>query len=158
MTLSKAWKYHQWATERTLESCAGLSSEEFTKDLGNSFASVRDTLVHCLMADGAWQHRLEKLEFTRPDPHNYPTLESVRAAIQPISGRWSVLMMQFGLEQMIEYKAFDGQAFENSFEEIVRHVINHGSYHRGQVAFMLRLLGKKPASTDWIAFSRLSRS
>jgi uncharacterized damage-inducible protein DinB len=158
MTLSDAWKYHQWAIEKTLESCQDLTGEDYTRDLGNSFSSVRDTLVHCLMADNAWYHRIHKLEFTRPDPSNYPNLESLRLAWQPVLANWAELIAQTDLEQLIEYKAFDGAGYHNSFEEIARHVVNHGAYHRGQVAFMLRLLGKQAQATDWIAFSRFSRT
>jgi uncharacterized damage-inducible protein DinB len=157
MELQDAWKYHQWATLRMLETCQTLSLEEFTKDLGNSFASIRDTLVHCLMADGAWSHRIQGLEFTRPDPKNYPSIDTIRSQWQPVLSIWGQLITQHGCEQDIEYKAFDGNTFTSSFEEIARHVVNHGSYHRGQIAMMLRLLGHKADATDWIAFSRLSR-
>jgi uncharacterized damage-inducible protein DinB len=158
MTLTDAWNYHQWAIERTLESCQNLSAEELTRDLGGSFASVRDTLVHTLMADSAWWHRTQGLAYTRPDPANFPDLESIRSAWQPFYQHWAEVLHNTVPETPMPYSAFDGTKYTNTLEEIMRHVVNHGSYHRGQIAMMLRLLGKTPVATDWIAFSRLARA
>jgi uncharacterized damage-inducible protein DinB len=158
MTLTDAWKYHQWAIEKTFESCQDLSSQEFTRDLGGSFASVRDTLVHTLMADSAWWHRTQGLPYTRPNPADFPDLESIRSAWQPFYAHWTQVLQNIPPETQMPYTAFDGTKYVNTLEEIMRHVVNHGSYHRGQIAMMLRLLGKQPQATDWIAFSRLARA
>jgi uncharacterized damage-inducible protein DinB len=160
MNLQDAWKFHQWATIRALETCEILSPEEFTKDLGNSFASVRDTLVHCLFADGIWFHRIQQLPFTRPNPSDFSSSQDVKAAWQPISERWTDLIEQTKPEQRITYTALDGQAFESDFEEITRHVVNHGTYHRGQIMMMLKLLGHKAIATDWllVAYRAVKRS
>jgi uncharacterized damage-inducible protein DinB len=158
MDLLSAWKFHQWATNRTLETCEILSPEEFTKDLGNSFSSVRDTLVHCLMADNAWAHRIRHAEFTRPDPKDFLSIAAIRSAWQPVQQHWAQLIVQHDPQEEIQYQAFDRAPYTNSFEEIARHAVNHGTYHRGQIMMMLRLLGHKAIATDWIAFSRLSRS
>jgi uncharacterized damage-inducible protein DinB len=154
MTLSDAWKYHQWANQKTLESCQNLTFEEFTRDLGGSFPSVRDTLVHILMADGAWCHRTQELPYTRPVPTNYPDLESIRVAWQPYDKQWAEILQNIPPDTQMRYTAFDGTRYVSTLEEIFRHVVNHGSYHRGQVAFMLRLLGKVPHGTDWITLNR----
>ena len=55
----------------------------------------------------------------------------------------------------IQYHAFDGQPYSSRVDEIVWQVVNHGSYHRGQVALMLRQLGHAAVGTDLIAFTRL---
>ena len=60
--------YHRWAVTRTLESRAVLTPDEFLRDLGGSFKSLRDTLAHASMADNAWQHRVRDKPFTRPTP------------------------------------------------------------------------------------------
>ncbi len=157
MTLLTAWKFHRWALERFLAVCQELEPEALTKDLGNSFPSIRDTLVHCFMADHAWFHRVQGLAFTRPEAQNYPSVQSIIDQWQPFLEQWETLITRSSLEQIIVYKTFDGAEFNNSFEEITRHVVNHGSYHRGQIAMMLRLLGHKPPATDWILYSRISQ-
>ncbi len=158
MDLQDAWKYHQWAGKRILEACEVLSPEEFTKDLGSSFSSIRDTLVHCLFADAIWFHRIQGLAFTRPNPADFSSSHDLKAVWQNIFENWIDLIKHTKLEQSIRYTALDEQAFESSFEEIVRHVVNHGTYHRGQITMMLRLLGHQTVSTDWIVFTRSLRN
>jgi uncharacterized damage-inducible protein DinB len=154
-SLQSAISYHVWAIEITLNNCQSLDDKAFIRDLGNSFASVRDTLVHCLMADGAWYHRVQHLPFEKPNPADYPDLASVRAAWQPLLAKWQVLVGEKDQSERIDYQAFDGTPYNSSFGDIVRHVVNHESYHRGQIAMMLRLLGSKAQSTDVILWSRL---
>jgi uncharacterized damage-inducible protein DinB len=154
-TLKDAMHYHVWAINTSFDSCQRLESEAFTRDLGNSFASVRDTLVHCLMADSAWYHRVRQLPFNKPNPADYPDLASLRAVWQPLLADWQVLIATTSPETRFDYQAFDGTPYNSSFGDIVRHVVNHGSYHRGQIAMMLRLLGSKAQGTDTITWSRL---
>jgi uncharacterized damage-inducible protein DinB len=59
MTLLDAWRFHCWTIAQFVKTCDDLEPQEFTKDLGNSFLSIRDTLVHCYMADSAWAHRIK---------------------------------------------------------------------------------------------------
>jgi uncharacterized damage-inducible protein DinB len=93
-SLKDAISYHIWAVNTNFGSCEGLDSEAFTRDLGNSFASVRDTLVHCLMADGAWYHRVRQLPFEKPNPADYPDLASLRAVWPPLLADWQTLIAQ----------------------------------------------------------------
>ena len=156
MTLQRLIAYHRWATERTLETCAVLTPDEFLRDLGGSFNSVRDTLAHALMADNAWQHRVTSSPFTRPTPDQLPAdLETLCDQWQPVLSGWDEVIATRGSSELIQYHAFDGQPYSNTVDEIVSHVVNHGSYHRGQVTTMLRQLGHKAINTDLIAFTRL---
>jgi len=156
MTLQTLMSYHRWATQRILETCAVLSSEEFLRDLGGSFKSVRDTLAHALMADNAWLHRVRGEPFTRPTPEQLPAdLETLRDQWQDVLRDWEALIATRDSSELIQYHAFDGQPYSSRVDEIVWQVINHGSYHRGQVALMLRQLGHAAVGTDLIAFTRL---
>jgi uncharacterized damage-inducible protein DinB len=159
MTLRDALSFHRWATLRTLETSAALTPEEITRDLGGSFPSLRDTLAHSLMADNAWAHRVRGEAFERPPPEALPSsVEALRAVWETVLDAWQTILETRDPSEVIAYRAFDGSPYQSSLEEIVRHVVNHGSYHRGQVMMMLRLLGHAPASTDWIAFSRQNRT
>jgi uncharacterized damage-inducible protein DinB len=156
MTLQTLIAYHRWATERTLETCVVLSPEEFLRDLGGSFNSVRDTLAHSFMADNAWQHRVRGEPFTRPTAEQLPAnLETLSSQWQVALSGWDALIATRDSSEVIQYRAFEGQPYLSTFEEIVYHVVNHGSYHRGQVALMLRQLGHAGVNTDLIAFTRL---
>src|SRR5690554_6309027 len=71
--------YHYWATERSLDAAAALTPEQYLRPLGNSFSSVRDTLVHIYSAEWVWFSRWNE---TSPqsmlDPASFPDLTSLR--------------------------------------------------------------------------------
>lgn len=155
MTLPKLISYHRWAVSRTLESCAVLSPEEFSRDLGGSFKSVRETLAHGLMADSAWLARVRGEPFARPTPEQLPTdLETLVNRWQGALSGWEALVATQAPGEVIAYQSLDGKPFSSQLDEIVWQVVNHGSYHRGQVATMLRQLGHAAVNTDLIAFTR----
>jgi uncharacterized damage-inducible protein DinB len=148
-------EYHHWATNLTVTAAKALTLEQFTRDLGSSFPSVRDTLVHVLSADRAWLGRLEGQSPPRANASDYADLASLLEVWEPVLQRWPVLVASLvDPEQVIEYKSFAGDPFTNPLGQIVRHVVNHGTYHRGQVATMLRQLGAQAVSSDLISFYR----
>ena len=70
--IQELYRYNQWANDRAFEAASGLTLEEFTRDLGNSYPSVRDTLTHVVWAEWIWlqrwkgnspQHRFSAAEF-----------------------------------------------------------------------------------------------
>ena len=64
-----------------------------------------------------------------------------------------------GIERTFEYRLFDGTPSAQPFWQMLQHVVNHGSYHRGQVTTMLRQMGAAgPKATDLIAFYRLKNA
>lgn len=153
--LSRLLEYHRWATERTLEALSALTDAQFTQVIPSSFPSVRDTLVHAFMADRTWLARVQGETVTRPEPEDYPTLTVLRQPWLEVIERWSVVL--HGMTDpnaVIAYHSFAGEPFTSTVAEIVRHMVNHGSYHRGQVTTLLRQLGAKTVSTDMIVFTR----
>jgi uncharacterized damage-inducible protein DinB len=148
-------EFHHWATNLTVNAVKALPPEQFTRDLGSSFPSVRDTLVHVFMADRAWLGRLEGQSPPRANAGDYPDLNSLLEVWEPVLTRWPTVVESLGdPERLIEYKSFTGDPFTNPLGQIVRHVVNHGTYHRGQVATMLRQLGAQAVSSDLIYFFR----
>jgi uncharacterized damage-inducible protein DinB len=152
------YEYDAWANGRTLNACEGLTQEQLTRNLGNSFASVRDTLVHILGAQSIWLERLQGGSPSgMPKPEGFPDLAAVRA-------RWAEIEPQLlgyvrglsaaDLERFHEYRNLKGTQFRDQIGNILQHLVNHGTYHRGQVTTLLRQLGGTPVSTDLIAFYR----
>ena len=150
------YDYNDWANRRVLESCAALTPEQFTQNLGSSFPSVRDTLAHIWGAEWVWLERWnERFPAALPPGSEFGDLASLRT-------RWEafgVELLDFvnevtasELERVIEYRNFKGNTFAYPLGVMLQHVVNHGSYHRGQVAAMLRQLGAKPRSTDLLRY------
>jgi uncharacterized damage-inducible protein DinB len=146
-----------WATERTLQAVSALSLEAYTKDLGNSFPSVRDTLVHIYGADRAWLGRIQRQNLGRVNPEHYLDVEGLKADWLQVLAVWPEVVKHLNPQQVISYQSFDGTAYTNTFDEIIRPVVNHATYHRGQVTTMLKQQGMTPVSTDLITFYRRPR-
>src|SRR5271169_3522803 len=146
--------YDSWANRRTLEACAALSPEQFTRDLGSSFRSVRDTLAHILGAQWIWLERFHgRTPASLLKADDFPDLALLRA-------RWSEVERDLGayveglsaadLEESYEYKDLKGNSHRSVRWHTLQHLANHGTYHRGQITTMLRQLGAKPVGTDLI--------
>ena len=152
--------FNYWARDRLLDAVAPLTPEQLQQDLRNSFPSVRDTLVHIALAEWIWHAR-----WTGHSPTEMPRLFAEFTALDQIRAFWSEqeanirtfmgVLTQADLTHEISYRTMNGQPGRSSFGEMIRHLVNHGTYHRGQVTTMLRQLGAAPPkSTDLIAFYR----
>jgi uncharacterized damage-inducible protein DinB len=158
-TLRVLVDYHYWARDRVLEAVEGLSPDQFTRDMGSSFKSVRDTLVHAYSAEWAW---CERWNGRSPQAHVAPDTVPDAATLRQ---RWKDLeenvravvgrMGAQGLDRVFDYTMLNGEPRSSIFWQMAQHVVNHGSYHRGQVTTMLRQLGAKaPQSMDLITYYR----
>ncbi|MBI2827689.1 MAG: DinB family protein [Acidobacteria bacterium] len=151
--------FHYWARDRLLEVVEPLSPEQFTRDMGSSFRSVRDTLAHIYSAEWIWFSRWQgESPAAMPASDTFPDLASIRAAWKEHESRMNAFLNRLdarGIDQRLEYKTTAGQPMASVLWRMVQHVVNHASYHRGQVTTMLRQLGAAPPkSMDLIAFYR----
>jgi len=151
--------YHYWARDRLLDAVSDLSAEQFTRDMGNSFRSVRDTLVHLHWAEWIWYSRWQGESSTAlPPVERFPDAASVGTAWRELEAQIRAYFAPLddrGLNRVIEYKSTAGVPGASVLWQMLQHVVNHASYHRGQVTTMIRQLGATPPkSMDLIAFYR----
>jgi uncharacterized damage-inducible protein DinB len=151
--------YHYWARDRLLEAVARLTPDQFNRDLGSSFKSVRETLVHIYAAEWAWNSRWRGTSPTAlltSDP--FPDVESLRRAWVENEANvraFTTSLGDAGVDRVFAYRMLSGAEGASPFWQMLQHVVNHASYHRGQVTTMLRQLGATPAqSMDMIGFYR----
>ena len=150
--------YHYWARDRLLDAVDRLGAEEFHRDLGNSFGSIRDTLVHLVSAEWIWCSRWEgRGPSVHLDAEDFDTAQDIRVRWSEEERRVREFVARLGaggVDRVIEY-AHGGRSMRGVFWQMLQHVVNHASYHRGQVTTMLRQLGAKPPpSQDLITFYR----
>jgi uncharacterized damage-inducible protein DinB len=151
--------YHYWARDRLLDAVEPLTPDQFTRDLGNSFRSIRDTVAHIYAAEWAWHSRwLGHSPTALLPPDMFPDVAAVRQTWMDLEAKVRELLDSLGedgINRVIEYKLLNGQPGASVFWHMLQHVVNHASYHRGQVTTMLRQLGAAPPkSMDLIAFYR----
>ncbi len=156
--LRRLFDYNRWATLRILDAAASLTTEELTRDLKSSFPSVLATLLHGLGAERVW---LERWNGRSPTAFlDSSALDSVAA----IRERWDALwrdqqaflsgLGDGDVTRSLSYRLFNGDTDTRPLGELMRHVVNHATYHRGQVVTMLRQLGRSPPSTDYVRWLR----
>jgi uncharacterized damage-inducible protein DinB len=150
----EAFDHNYWARDRQLLACAGLSQDQFEKPLGNSFSSIRDTLVHLLAVEWVWLER-----WHGRSPRSKGDLDDLHTLAQ-VSKRWLTLEVEMrlfvrglteqDLEQPVTYVNFAGETWTYPLGSMITHLLLHQSYHRGQITTMLRQLGATPPTVDFL--------
>jgi uncharacterized damage-inducible protein DinB len=151
--------YHYWARNRVLDALESLTHEQFTRDMGNSFRSVRDTIVHVYGADLVWYERWQgRAPSSLVDPSAFHDVPAVRQPWLELERKYRAYVEEVGesgLGRSFDYRLFNGQPSTSVIWHTLQHVVNHGSYHRGQLTTMLRQLGgAAPKPMDLIAYYR----
>jgi uncharacterized damage-inducible protein DinB len=150
--------FDAWANHRCLQSVLLLSDKQFTQPLGSSFTSVRDTLGHVCGAEWLWLERFEgRSPAALPDDKEFGTASALSKHWQAQEGallKFVAHLTQQDLDHEIEYRTMKHGAYRNPLWQSMQHLVNHGTYHRGQVATMLRQLGTQAMQTDLMHFYR----
>lgn len=157
------YEYDRWANNRVLQAASALSAEQFTRDLGGSFRSVRDTLVHIVAGEWGWlaywkepSHSaafltdLRKRRDTLFHPDAFPNVASVQlkwAEVEKEQTEFVTHLTNETLEKMLPIRATQVR-----LGHLMQHLANHSTYHRGQVALMMRQLHAEPVATDFHVF------
>jgi uncharacterized damage-inducible protein DinB len=150
------YAYNRWANACALEAASKLTEEQYARDLSSSFRSVRDTLTHILAVEWIW---LRRWKGTSPktfyDPADFPNVEALRAKWAEVEAE----QMEFvdnltddSLNAMIAYVNTKGETWTYALWQMLQHLVNHSTYHRGQITTMLRQLGAEPVATDFLLY------
>ena len=152
--LRELFAHNYWARDRQLQTCAGLTDEQFLCPLGSSFPSVRDTLVHLLAVEWLW---LERWRGRSPrvllPPEDFPTLAAVGArwtAVEQEMKEYLASLPEEVLEQPMTCMSTRGNTWTYALWRMMVHLLEHQSYHRGQVTALLRQLGIEPPKVDFL--------
>ncbi|MGH9200675.1 MAG: DinB family protein [Vicinamibacterales bacterium] len=150
------YRYNRWANSRILEALAHLTSEEFARDLGSSHPSVRATSLHIVWAEWIW---LQRWNGVSPevvfDAADFPNLDDVRARWSGVDIEQRTFLDALTDERLlavVRYVNLKGETWQYPLWRQMCHVVNHSTYHRGQLTTMLRQLGARPIATDLLVF------
>jgi len=152
------YDYNAWANRRSLDAAAALGVEQFVKPLGSSFSSVRDTLAHIWGSEWLWLERFQgRSPASLPDVAQFDDVVGLQSRWQQDESRllkFVASLSQEDLDKVHGYRTLSFGQYKNPLWQSMQHMVNHGTYHRGQVATMLRQLNVKPLSSDLIHFYR----
>ena len=148
--------YNRWAHERTLAASARVSKDDYERTVGGSFPSLRATLEHLLLAEGIWLTRWRG--DARGTPPDLTGVNDVHALRERWVALWKEQWRFFGglkeddLARKIATITRSGITAQPALADTIKHLVNHGSYHRGQAATLIRRLGAEPLATDYFLF------
>jgi len=155
-TVRELYTFNRWAHERALAMAQGLSAEDLHRDLSASHGSVAGTLVHTMWAEWIWLRRwMGESPRVVFEAASYPTLGEIRARWDEIWAEQASFLASLTaprLGEVVAYLNLKGERWAYPLWQQLLHVVNHGTYHRGQVVTLLRQLGKAAVMTDFLAF------
>ncbi len=139
--------YDHWCNCRVLESIAATAANERPLRF----------LAHIIGAQDVWMARLTG-GAAPAGPWPELTLDECAARVEELRRTWSEFLTDgLDLNRIVAYRTFTGVECVTSVRDILTHVNNHSTYHRGQIATAVKELGGTPAATDFVAYVRAVR-
>jgi uncharacterized damage-inducible protein DinB len=144
--------YHFWATRKILEHIAGLPDPVYRQPLVSIFPSLAEVVKHLYDVDQNWLSRMHP--GYRKAAGDLDSVSGAMDAFAALRKEMAGFLKTQDPESMIRYRNSKGAEFANRLEEIIHHMVNHGTYHRGNIAAMIRQLGHPGVSSDYIVYLR----
>ncbi len=151
--------YTTWANQQLFDCIGTLSEEQIGQEVSSSFPSIKKTALHMLDADSIWWQRLKLAEqIERPSETfsgNFAELSKKLMGQSKLWEEWVHNATETQLSHVFAYQNNKKEQFKQPVYEMLLHIFNHATYHRGQLVTMLRQLGvEKIPGTDFVLFCR----
>ena len=161
MTLKETltlFEYDAWATDRTLDSVSSVPRDRYLEDLKSSHGGIHGTLVHVYGSNMVWLHR-----WKGSSPSSSASAAEI-ADLGSLRAHWALYRTELNnylgslseadITAVLTYKDLKGNPRSEPLLQQMQHLVNHSTYHRGQVVTMIRQTGSQPTATDLIMFYR----
>jgi uncharacterized damage-inducible protein DinB len=154
-------RYAEWANLKLYDALSRLPPHELVKEQKIIFGSLIRTLEHTYAMDLVWQAHLEGRShgFTSRTPRLFSDFESLRAA-QSVLDQWYVRTAEAISEdvanEVVNFAFIGGTSGAMTRAEILLHVVNHKTYHRGHIADMMFQIPAAPPTTDLPVYLRVA--
>ncbi|HEY1017690.1 MAG TPA: DinB family protein [Sediminibacterium sp.] len=152
-------RFERWANEQLLDVICSLTEEQQQREIISSFPSIQKTCMHVWDASSIWWQRLQRHEqIMVPSLSFHPSMKDIENGILHQNDQWIDWMeacTDADLEAFLPYKTMKGDHHQQPIKDIMLHLNNHGTYHRGQLVTMLRQVGATEIpQTDYILYAR----
>src|SRR5215207_3439647 len=136
--------YNRWANRLLFDAAAGVSAAQLRQVIPSSFPSLIATLAHIVSTEWVWLRRwLWESPNGVPDWVAGADLSELRSQLTTVESERDVFVANLddaALARVLAYRTLAGQPHEDRLSDVVRHVVNHATYHRGQAATQFRQL------------------
>ncbi|HEY4666548.1 MAG TPA: DinB family protein [Anaerolineales bacterium] len=152
------YHYSAWANLRILDTAAKATAEQFMAEVGVSYSSLRDTLVHVMSSQWMWLNRWTGTSpRSRLEPAEYPDLASVRARWGEIEANTQLFLSELTPAQLggvVNYLTIEGEPRAYPLWQLMLQQVNHATQHRSEAAVMLTQFGHSPGDLDFVIYLR----
>lgn len=154
----RLFEYDAWANRRLLDAAEALGDGQWTRAIESSFSSLRATFAHLAGAEFVWLQRWRgEKNAGVPAWYDSPTPAVLRNVFTTIEAQRREFLDTLGegdLQRVLNYNNIKGEACSYALGDTLYQVVNHSTYHRGQLVTQLRQLGVHPPATDFIVFTQ----
>jgi uncharacterized damage-inducible protein DinB len=155
-TIRRMFAFDAWANARLFRALAALSTEQYARPLGSSFSSIRDTMAHIVAAEWIWLQRWHgESPSAFPEWAAAPDRAELRSRLDAIEAERDAFLDGLSaadLQRVVSYRNLKGEPWAYPLGMQLVHVLNHSTYHRGQLATMCRQVGAAAPATDLLVF------
>jgi uncharacterized damage-inducible protein DinB len=148
--------YMLWADRQMLKAVRDVRPEDLTRDAGRSFGSMLGTMAHMAGSQRMWLTRFSGRQLDRiPGAADYPDLLSWIHGWEETASETEAFLAALADEQLaapLTWTSTTGETHTLPLWQPVLHLVNHVSYHRGQVVSLLRQMGYQTPSTDLVYY------
>lgn len=151
------YAYNSWANNRLFTLLSSLPADQYMKDMKSSHGGIRGTLTHMVSAERVWLGRFQsrtEMPLREEDFASLAPLKEVWEKSGYETAKWLGTMTDKKLGESFSFTTAKGDTITHIFWRAFQHLVNHASYHRGQITTMLRQLGAEPVNTDLSRFYR----
>lgn len=143
----KLYKYNAWSNERVLQ-C--LKNQKVVDE------RILTLMGHIVAAQFLWLHRIKGLPAPNVKLWGTYTLDQLLAMVPEAGQQWLEFVESTdNFDRELTYNNYLNEPYKNNVENIMIHLVNHSSYHRAQIAMLLRQKGLEPVNTDFITYDRV---
>ena len=150
------YEYDRWANSRLLQMVSRIGPENLNKQLGSSYGSIKDTLTHILSCESDWLMRWKGITpNTIVQPSEFPDFQSIQEKWMEVENDQRNFVSKLSdevLQEPVTYEDMEGKTYDYPLWQMIHHLVNHSTYHRGQVVTMLRQIGADAISLDFLDF------
>jgi uncharacterized damage-inducible protein DinB len=145
----KLYQYNAWANKRVIKALTTQSVHD---------EKILSLMGHIVAAQFLWLHRIKALPPAQVKLWGDYTLNQVTAMAEEAGKLWlEFVEANDDFNRELTYNNYVGDPYVNNVETIMIHLVNHCSYHRAQIAMLLRQKGFEPINTDFITYDRVLR-
>jgi uncharacterized damage-inducible protein DinB len=156
--IRELFTYNAWANNRLFDIIEQVPPEQYMQDIKSSHGSLHGTLIHLVGAEKVWLERWQKAQnivfLQAKDIQSFKELRTIWNTVHEQREKFLAGFTDATLDKAVTITDSRGNVYTNTFSQMMSHLINHSSYHRGQIVTILRQLGFTPVGTDMIAYFR----